>query len=111
MLLIAHPGWILICVFWLHLSFFDYCKLMEEKVMPRYDAAEHWAKIEVGHLDTQAAADRIARRYPVDKFNAARRELDPKNILANDIINSIMPREDTAGADMYTTMLPNRTVV
>ncbi|KAK9918259.1 hypothetical protein WJX75_002661 [Coccomyxa subellipsoidea] len=74
--------------------FFEYCKLVEQKLMPKYDATEHWAKIEVPHLDRQAAIERIARRYPVDKFNAARRELDPKNILANDIIDTLMPRSD-----------------
>ncbi len=62
--------------------------------MPKYDATEHWAKIEVPYLDKQAARERIAGRYPVDNFNAARRELDPKNILANDIIDTLMPRSD-----------------
>ncbi|EIE19735.1 L-galactono-1,4-lactone dehydrogenase-like protein [Coccomyxa subellipsoidea C-169] len=74
--------------------FFEYCKLVEQKLVPKYDATEHWAKIEVPYLDKQAARERIAGRYPVDKFNAARRELDPKNILANDIIDTLMPRSD-----------------
>ena len=80
-------------------SFFKYCKLVEENLMPKYDAAEHWAKIEVPHLDKQAAAKRIASRYPIEAFNAARGELDPKNILANDIIDSLMPRSDVLSAD------------
>lgn len=32
--------------------------------MPKYDATEHWAKIEVGQLDKAAAIERLARRYP-----------------------------------------------
>lgn len=34
------------------------------------------------------------RRYPAEEFNAARAELDPKNILANDIVDALFPRHD-----------------
>jgi L-galactono-1,4-lactone dehydrogenase len=78
--------------------FFEYCRLMEHRVMPKYDAAEHWAKIEVPHLDKQAAAERLAGRYPVDKFSAARMELDPKNILSNHILDTLLPRPDAQEA-------------
>ena len=43
-------------------SFFEYCKLVEGELMPKYNAAEHWAKIEVGHLDREAMVQRLARR-------------------------------------------------
>ena len=33
------------------------------------------------------------------EFNAARRELDPKNIMANDIINTLMPLSDSSPAN------------
>ena len=59
--------------------------------MPKYDAVEHWAKIEVPHLDLEAARRRMRDRYPVEDFNSWRRELDPKNILANDIIDKLFP--------------------
>ena len=75
--------------------FFQYCKLLEKDLMPRYDAVEHWAKIEVPHLDLEAARRRMHRRYPVQDFNALRRELDPKNILANDIVNKLFPWGDS----------------
>ena len=42
--------------------FYEYCALMEDQLVPKYGAAEHWAKIEVGHLDRQAAQERLARR-------------------------------------------------
>ena len=35
-----------------------------------------------------------ARRYPAAEFNAARAELDPKNILSNDIVDALFPRHD-----------------
>ena len=31
--------------------------------MPKYDATEHWAKIEVDQLNRAAAVERLARRY------------------------------------------------
>ena len=66
--------------------------------MPRYDATEHWAKIEVPHLDLDIARRRMQQRYPVEDFNALRRELDPKNILANDIIDKLFPLEEAETA-------------
>ena len=66
--------------------------------MPRYDAVEHWAKIEVPHLDLNVARQRMQKRYPVEEFNALRRELDPKNILANDIVDKLFPLEGTEAA-------------
>ena len=71
--------------------FFQYCRLLEMDLMPRYDAVEHWAKIEVPHLDLEAARRRMQRRYPVKVFNEWRQLLDPKNILANDIIDKLFP--------------------
>ena len=66
--------------------------------MPKYDAVEHWAKIEVPHLNVEAARQRMRRRYPVEDFNWLRREFDPKNILANDIIDKLFPFEEAAAA-------------
>ena len=59
--------------------------------MPKYHATEHWAKIE---LDTLLPRDlqRLAARYPVQAFNVARNKLDPKNILANEVVDRVFPR-------------------
>lgn len=72
--------------------FFDYCQLLQDDLMPRYGATEHWAKIEAHQLDPGAAAARLAARFPVDQFNAARAQLDPKNILSNDVVDVLFPR-------------------
>ena len=64
--------------------------------MPKYKAVDHWAKIEVVDLtpeDKSLVRKRLAERYPVTNFNAARRRLDPKNILSNHIIDDLFPHE------------------
>jgi L-galactono-1,4-lactone dehydrogenase len=73
--------------------FFDYCQLLQDELMPRFGATEHWAKIEAHRLDPAAARARLAARFPVARFNAARAALDPKNIMANDVIDTLFPRE------------------
>ncbi len=62
--------------------------------MPKYKAVDHWAKVEVVDLtpeDKSLVRKRIAERYPVTAFNAARRWLDPKDILSNHIIDDLFP--------------------
>ena len=36
----------------------------------------------------------LVGRYPAEEFNAARAELDPKNILAGPIVDALFPRRD-----------------
>ena len=57
-------------------------------------AVEHWAKIEVPDDPAQLAATqaRLAARYPVAAFNAARQRLDPHNILGSPMIEALFPR-------------------
>ena len=80
---------------------------------------EHWAKVEAMHdapravrkssprlclnLPRRCEVDgrccgaqarlraRLGERFPVEAFNAARRQLDPHNILANDVVNELFP--------------------
>ena len=57
----------------------------------RYGLHQHWAKIEVPS-DPAAIAqlqERLAKRFPVDLFNALRRILDPKGVMSNNIINAL----------------------
>jgi hypothetical protein len=58
-----------------------------------FGAVEHWAKVEAMHDDVRTAKlrERLAARFPVADFNAARRSLDPKNILANNIVDALFP--------------------
>ena len=67
--------------------------------MPKYKAIDHWAKVEVVDLtpeDKGLLRKRIADRYPVEAFNAARKQLDPKNIFSNHIIDDLFPHADVA---------------
>ena len=86
----------------------------------RYGAAEHWAKIEVPRTEAQLVAirERLRSHYPVERFNAARSamrpssrlltwhcahaacpaprrarrlELDPHNVLGNDLVDAVLP--------------------
>jgi L-galactono-1,4-lactone dehydrogenase len=61
--------------------------------MPKYGAVAHWAKIEVPSDPAQLAAmqQRLASRYPVAAFNAARRRLDPHNILGSPMMDALLP--------------------
>jgi L-galactono-1,4-lactone dehydrogenase len=76
-----------------------YASLVEREMMPRYGAAWHWAKIEppasgdgrsadAGALARMRAA--LARRYPLAAFNALRGELDPKNVLGNELVDALL---------------------
>jgi hypothetical protein len=46
-----------------------------------------------------AMRDRIRRRYPVERFAAARRQLDPKGILSNHIIDELLPPAEPLAAE------------
>lgn len=81
--------------------FREYVKLCHEQLMPKYKAIDHWAKVEVVDLtpeDKALVRRRMAERYPVTAFNAARIQLDPKNIFSNHIIEDLFPHTDTASS-------------
>lgn len=78
-------------------SFRQYGRLVEQELMAKYNATEHWAKIEVPAEAAELAAvqRRLAARYPTATFAAARRRLDPKNVLGSSHIDALMPRADS----------------
>ena len=72
--------------------FRDYAQKCEKLLLKKYGAIEHWAKMEVpdrNFAELRALRERVNARYPVARFNAARRELDPKNIMSNHITDAI----------------------
>ncbi|KAL9237925.1 hypothetical protein vseg_012418 [Gypsophila vaccaria] len=74
-------------------EFFHYRFLTQTKLWDSYTAYEHWAKIEIPKdkdelVDLQA---RLRKRFPVDAYNKARRELDPNKILSNNMIEKLFP--------------------
>ncbi|RDX84837.1 L-galactono-1,4-lactone dehydrogenase, mitochondrial [Mucuna pruriens] len=63
----------------------------------RYSAYEHWAKIEVPKDKEELAAlqARLRKRFPVDAYNKARKELDPNRIVSNNMLEKLFPQLDT----------------
>jgi L-galactono-1,4-lactone dehydrogenase len=72
-------------------AFEDYKKKCEVGVWARFGAVEHWAKVEVpdDRGDRILMQERFRSKYPLDEYNQARWELDPKNLLGNRLLNFI----------------------
>ncbi|PSC76820.1 L-galactono-1,4-lactone dehydrogenase isoform A [Micractinium conductrix] len=73
-------------------SFRQYAGLVSRELTPKYNAAEHWAKIEAPEdpADLAAMQARLAARYPLAAFNAARRRLDPRNVLGSPKLDTLL---------------------
>ncbi|CAA7388563.1 unnamed protein product [Spirodela intermedia] len=78
-------------------EFFSYRRLTQRELWGEYSAYEHWAKIEVPkdkeELSTLQA--RLRKRFPVDAYNKARRELDPHGILSSGMLDKLFPQVET----------------
>eukprot|EP00890_Picochlorum_soloecismus_P005470 jgi/Picsp_1/5924/NSC_03281-R1_l-galactono- -lactone dehydrogenase len=72
-------------------TFAHYRKLVEDKLLKKYRAVEHWAKIEspVTKQQEQQIRQRLEARYPIQEFQRARARLDPGNIMGNDLIDGL----------------------
>mmetsp|Transcript_2582 Transcript_2582/g.4841 ORF Transcript_2582/g.4841 Transcript_2582/m.4841 type:complete len:594 (-) Transcript_2582:2972-4753(-) len=69
----------------------QYCDLAREVGSP-FGAVTHWGKLEMPTTGEHFLQLRhlLSSRYPLDKFNAARLYCDPKNILGNDLLNTVL---------------------
>ncbi|XP_068658486.1 L-galactono-1,4-lactone dehydrogenase 2, mitochondrial [Aristolochia californica] len=79
-------------------EFFNYRHLTQTQLWDEYSAYEHWAKIEVPKDKEELATlqMRLRKRFPVDTYNKARRELDPNRILSNGIIEKLFPHSESS---------------
>ncbi|KAG6488250.1 L-galactono-1,4-lactone dehydrogenase, mitochondrial-like [Zingiber officinale] len=79
-------------------EFFSYRHLTQASLWDKYSAYEHWAKIEVPKNKEELAKlqARLRKRFPVDMYNKARMELDPKRILSNAFLGKIFPSTETS---------------
>ena len=70
----------------------QYCNIVRQ--IGGSKIATHWGKLEIpnSYNDYLMLRDGMKRRYPLDKFNAARMLYDPKNLLANDLMNLVLGR-------------------
>lgn len=71
-------------------TFHRYYETYQDFMVP-YGAVEHWAKIEwsTDEAKREAMRDRLAKRYPLDRFKKARDEVDPHHILSNHIVDEL----------------------
>lgn len=71
--------------------FFEYNDLCRHNLWQPFGAHQHWAKIELPDdaADRAVVARRLRERFPIDEFNAARRKLDPNNILSNELLDGL----------------------
>ncbi|KAK7267145.1 hypothetical protein RIF29_19809 [Crotalaria pallida] len=78
-------------------EFFHYRHLTQANLWDQYSAYEHWAKIEVPKNKEELAAlqERLRKRFPVDAYNKARKELDPNKIVANNMLEKLFPQSQT----------------
>jgi len=74
--------------------FNHYKQLCMDRIWEKYGAVEHWAKVEVPATSggVTQLQERLQKRFPVDEFNRARARLDPKNILSNELVDTLFPR-------------------
>ncbi|CAL0299318.1 unnamed protein product [Lupinus luteus] len=78
-------------------EFFHYRRLTQAKLWDHYSAYEHWAKIEVPKNKEELAAiqERLRKRFPVDAYNKARKELDPNKIISNNKLEMLFPQTES----------------
>ena len=75
-------------------NFQKYCSLIQPRV-DEFQGQVHWAKLELPHNvkddddSILRMQKRIRNKFPVDEFNSYRKALDPSNIFANKIIDSL----------------------
>ncbi|KAJ7527041.1 hypothetical protein O6H91_16G033700 [Diphasiastrum complanatum] len=75
-------------------KFFQYRHATQKQLWDPYRAFEHWAKLELP-ADAESLAwiqNRLRSRFPVESFNKARMDLDPHNILSNEVIDKMFPQ-------------------
>lgn len=72
-------------------AFAQYRGVIETELDHKFDAYQHWAKIEVPQDPDQAhrLRARLRARFPVALFNDLRALLDPKGVLSNDFIDHL----------------------
>jgi L-galactono-1,4-lactone dehydrogenase len=59
---------------------------------PQFGAHQHWAKIELPGTaeETEAMRQRLADRFPLEELNRVKRTVDPKGILGNTLVDTLL---------------------
>ena len=73
-------------------AFQKYATVLTHDLAPRFNAAEHWAKITaLSSFGLKVKRQELCQRFPVAEWQSARALLDPKNLLGNRFLNSLLP--------------------
>lgn len=74
-------------------KFKEYAAMAEAGVATKFGAVPHWAKAEIPEDNgaLRGLKARLAARYPLARFAAVRKQLDPKGILGNNLVNTLLP--------------------
>uniref|UniRef100_A0A7S2IF32 FAD-binding PCMH-type domain-containing protein n=1 Tax=Haptolina brevifila TaxID=156173 RepID=A0A7S2IF32_9EUKA len=72
--------------------FWEYNALCRKHLWPMYGAHQHWAKIEIPDReeDLRRIRMRLADRFAVEALVDAKRRLDPKGILGNTLVDTLL---------------------
>ncbi|CAK9003673.1 4-lactone dehydrogenase, partial [Durusdinium trenchii] len=74
-------------------TFESYKAMLEDvNTAGAFDANTHWAKIEAPRsmAERKSLREALAAKYPLQEFRALRDKLDPKGILTNELLESIL---------------------
>ncbi|KAG1665934.1 hypothetical protein FOA52_004524 [Chlamydomonas sp. UWO 241] len=72
-------------------AFKSYATIVHEKLMPRFNATWHWAKLEPEWMAPSVLAKRLAARFPTKEFGKFRMLLDPRDVLGNAWLDKALP--------------------
>ena len=74
----------------------QYNRMCRERLWPKYGCHQHWAKIELPETDEELAAmrTRLSKRFPLDELLAFKRTVDPKGILGNTLVDTLLLPDD-----------------
>jgi len=72
--------------------FWEYNALCRERLWPKFGCHQHWAKIELpdDEAELQRMRKRLAERFPLDELRAVKRKFDPRGVLGNELIDTLL---------------------
>mmetsp|Transcript_19443 Transcript_19443/g.49689 ORF Transcript_19443/g.49689 Transcript_19443/m.49689 type:complete len:439 (-) Transcript_19443:314-1630(-) len=72
--------------------FWEYNKMCRDNLWAKYGCHQHWAKIEIPASSAELAVvrKRLSERYPLRDLWSAKQQLDPKGVLGNALIDTLL---------------------
>ena len=72
--------------------FWEYNAMCRQHLWPRYGCHQHWAKIELPDSESELATmrARLAERFPLDELHALKKRFDPRGVLGNTLVDTLL---------------------